>query len=206
MKRALARRLAALHGFDDPDVDVEQYPTAPELAANIVHLADLNTDLDDVVVDLGAGTGVLAIAAATRSPRQVIGVEQDRDALGIAQQNERILGEATVVDWIQGDVTHLPLSCRDVTVVMNPPFGSQHGRRGADRAFLDAARTIASVTYSVHNAGSREFIEAYADDNRGVVTHAFAAELPVDAQFDFHTSERADVSVEVFRIEWPDSA
>lgn len=203
MKRALARRLATLEGFRDPDVEYEQYVSSPELAANLIHLADLQSDLDGLVVDLGAGTGILALAAATRDPERVVGVEQDRDALGTARRNETTLDVATPVDWLQADAARPPLDCRDATVVMNPPFGAQYGRRGADRDFLDATRTISIVTYSIHNAGSRDFIESYATDHGGTVTHAFAAELPVDAQFDFHASDRANISVEAFRIKWP---
>lgn len=204
MKRALARRLAALDGFQDPDVESEQYPSSPELAASLIHLADLESDLDELVVDLGAGTGLLALAAATRDPKQIVGVEQDWSALDIARLNETTIAADTTVDWVQADATRIPLGCSDATVVMNPPFGAQHGRRGADRDFLDTARAIGVVTYSIHNAGSRDFIEAYAADHGGDVTHAFAAELPVDAQFDFHASDRANIPVEVFRVEWPD--
>lgn len=203
MKRALATRLAALAGFDDPDVELEQYPTSPELAANLVHLADLTGDLDGVVVDLGTGTGMLALAVATRNPERVIGLDVDQDALDTALQNEALVDPPNSVDWIQADASRPPVARTDATVVMNPPFGAQHGNRGADREFLDAARSIAIVTYSIHNAGSREFIESYADDHDGTVTHAFAAELPIEGQFEFHTSDRADLPVEAFRIEWP---
>lgn len=202
MKRALAKRLAALDGFADPDVELEQYPTSPELAANVVHLADLHGDLSGVVVDLGAGTGVLALAVATRTPERVVGIERDRAALGTARTNETTLGAERGVDWIQADARRPPIACTDATVVMNPPFGAQYGNRGADRGFLDAARSIAVVSYSIHNAGSREFVESYAADHDGAVTHAFAAELPIEGRFEFHTSDSADVPVEVYRIEW----
>ncbi len=85
---------------------------------------------------------------------------------------------------------------------MNPPFGAQRGSEHADRAFLATARDLATVTYSIHNAGSREFVEAFAADEGGEVTHAFGAEFPVDRQFDFHTRERHTLDVEVFRVVW----
>lgn len=202
MKRALTRRLADLDGFEDPDVELEQYPTSPGLAANVIHLADINQDLDGTVIDLGTGTGMLALAATTRNPTQVIGLEQDLGALAIARRNAATFDTATRVHWVQADATDPPLSMGDATVVMNPPFGAQHGRGGADRAFLEAARVVGNVSYSIHNAGSREFIESFAADNRGDVTHAYASELPLAAQFEFHTSDRVDVPVEVYRIEW----
>ncbi|MUW14488.1 methyltransferase [Halorubrum sp. CBA1125] len=203
-KRSLATKLGVVAGFENPRAALEQYPTPPDLAAHVVHLADLHGDIDGkTVADLGAGTGMLALAAALRGPARVIGIELDRDALTTAAGNERRVAASAPVHWIQGDATRLPFDAPDpVTVVMNPPFGAQDGNRNADREFLAAASRIAAVSYSVHNAGSREFVEAFAADNGGEVTHAFAAELAVDAQFDHHTEETRDLDVEIYRIEW----
>jgi putative methylase len=85
---------------------------------------------------------------------------------------------------------------------MNPPFGAQNGNEHADRAFLSTAADIADISYSVHNAGSRAFVESFAADNAGEVTHAFAAEFDLDNQFDHHAADRAEIDTEVFRIEW----
>ncbi len=87
-------------------------------------------------------------------------------------------------------------------VWMNPPFGAQHDNRGADRRFLTAAAELGGVSYSVHNADSREFIEAFAADHGGTVTAAFAAELEIDHQFAFHEADSKAIDAEVFRIEW----
>jgi len=85
---------------------------------------------------------------------------------------------------------------------MNPPFGAQSGNEHADRAFLATASEIAAVSYSIHNAGSEAFVESFADDGGGAVTHAFRAEFDLPKQFDHQTSERETVDAEVFRIEW----
>lgn len=202
MKRALERRLAAVEGFSDPSAALEQYPTPADLAAHLLHLADLQGDLAGrTVADLGAGTGVLALGAATRSPARVVAVERDPGALAVARENEPRVAPDVGVDWVRGDATRPPLARVD-TVVMNPPFGAQRGQRHADRAFLAATADIAGVSYSIHNAGSREFVESFAADHAGKVTHAFAAELDVDRQFEFHTSETERLDVEAFRIEW----
>lgn len=201
-KRALERRLADLAAFEEPRVELEQYPTPADLAASLLHLAGLQGDLDRPVVDLGTGTGVLALGAALRGPPRVVGLERDRAALETARANERRLGAPVAVDWIQADATRPPLSLPDATVVMNPPFGAQRGRRHADRAFLAAAAALATVSYSVHNAGSRDFVEAFATDNGGAVTHAFEAALTLDRQFPFHDEDRTELAVEVYRIAW----
>jgi len=203
-KRSLATKLGVVAGFEEPSVALEQYPTPPDLAAHVVHLADLHGDVDGrTVLDLGTGTGMLALAAALRGPARVLGVELDRDALLTATANQRRVAASAPVHWIQADATRLPLAVPDpVTVVMNPPFGARNGNRNADRGFLATASRVAAVSYSVHNAGSREFVEAFAADNGGEVTHAFAADFAIDAQFDHHTDESRDIDAEVYRVEW----
>ncbi|VTT86053.1 Predicted RNA methylase COG2263 [Halorubrum sp. DM2] len=203
-KRSLATKLGVVAGFERPDAALEQYPTPPELAAHVVHLADLHGDVEGrTVIDLGAGTGMLSLAAALRGPARVVGLELDGDALGVARANERRVAASAPVHWVRGDATRPPLAVTEpATVVMNPPFGAQDGNRNADRAFLATASDIADVSYSVHNGGSREFIEAFAADEGGEVTHAFAAEFRIEAQFDHHTEDARDVDTEVYRIEW----
>lgn len=203
-KRALAERLYGLAGFDAPRLDLEQYPTPPDLAAHLLHLADLQGDIaGQTVVDLGTGTGVLALAAACRGPARVIGLERDPSALAVARENEGRVDPLRPVDWVLGDATRPPL-CLDqpTTVLMNPPFGARHGSGGADRAFLETAATIGTVSYSIHNDGSQAFVESFAADNGGEVTHAFAAEFDVERLYDHHSQERAELEVEVFRIVW----
>lgn len=203
-KRALEGKLAVVAGFENPRVALEQYPTPPGLAAHVVHFADLQGDVEGrTVVDLGAGTGMFALGAALRGPARVVGLELDAAALDTARRNRRRVGTVTPVHWVQGDATRAPLCLEEpTTVVMNPPFGAQTGREGADRAFLATASELADVSYSVHNAGSREFVEAFADDEGGEVTHAFAAAFDVERQFDHHEDDRRELETEVYRIEW----
>lgn len=203
-RRSLETKLAVVAGFEDPTAALEQYPTPPGLAAHVVHLADLQGDIEGrTVVDLGTGTGMLALAAALRGPARIVGLEIDASALATARDNERRVAASAPVHWVRGDATDPPLSVSEpATVVMNPPFGAQDGNRGADRAFLATAAALGTVSYSVHNAGSREFVEAFAADNGGDVTHAFAAEFDVERQFDHHTEESAEIDTEVYRIEW----
>lgn len=203
-RRALARRLEAVRPFADPRLDLEQYPTPAEVAAHLCHLADLHDDVRGrTVVDLGSGTGVLALAAACRSPARVVGLEIDSAAIEIARENEQRVDPPTPVSWLRGDAGAAPL-CPDgpTTVLANPPFGAQDGAEGADRPFLATAASIAEVSYTLHNEGSRAFVESFAEDRGGRVTHAFAVEFDVDRQFDFHERDRETLSVEAFRIEW----
>jgi putative methylase len=203
-RSALETQLAVVAGFDDPRADLEQYPTPPGLAAHVVHAADLNGDIEDrLVVDLGTGTGMLALGAALRGPTHVVGVDIDRTALTTAAENRRRVGTTTPIGWVCADATAAPIRpTGPTTVLMNPPFGAQDGNEHADRAFLATAARLADVSYSVHNAGSREFIEAFAADNGGSVTHGFHAALDLDRQFAFHDADTESIDAEIYRIEW----
>jgi putative methylase len=203
-KSALTQQLGVVVGFDDPRVDLEQYRTPPELAAHLVHTADLQGDVEGkTVVDLGCGTGMLALGAALRGPDTVVGLDIDTAPLATARENERRIATASSVSWVRGDATEAPLCpTTETTVIMNPPFGAQQGNEHADRAFLATAADIADVSYSIHNADSADFVEAFAEDNGGEVTHAFRAEFDLPHSFDFHDEERRNIDVEVFRIDW----
>lgn len=205
-KAALEAQLAVVAGFENPKVSLEQYPTPPDLAAHLVHLADLRGDIEGAtVLDLGSGTGMLGLGAALRSPARVVGVELDDDALATATDNARRVGASAPIDWIRADATRLPLCLpddRQVTVLMNPPFGAQRGNEHADRAFLDSVASVADVSYSVHNEGSKEFVESFVADAGGDLTDAFRATFDLERQFDFHDADRRELDAEVFRIEW----
>jgi putative methylase len=204
-KRALAQQLGVLAGFDDPSAPLEQYRTPPELAAHIVHLADTQEDIAGrTVLDLGCGTGMLALAAALRGPTRVVGLDIDPSPLATARANERRIGTTSSVAWIRADATPAPLRLRpaQTTVLMNPPFGAQDGGEHADRGFLRTASELAGVSYSIHNAGSRVFVESFAADNGGEVTRAYESRLTLPRQFDFHDEDDREITVEVYRIAW----
>ena len=204
-KSALAQQLAVVAGFDNPRASLEQYRTPPDLAAHLVHTADLQDDIQgQTVVDLGCGTGMLALGAALRSPARVVGLDIDPAPLSTARRNERKVGSTTPVSWVRADATTAPLSppAGETTVVMNPPFGAQSDNEHADRRFLETAAAVAGVSYSIHNDGSQSFVESFAADNGGEVTHAFETEFDLPRQFDFHESDRQAITAEVYRIDW----
>lgn len=205
-RRDLALELSEASGFENPRADLEQYRTPPDIAATIVHTADLQGDLGNrLVLDLGCGTGMLALGSAFRNPARVVAVELDAGPLETALENERRLDPPVPVSWVRGDATRPPCcppESQETTVLMNPPFGAQRGNEHADKAFLGTACRIADVSYSIHNAGSREFVESFAADNGGEVTHAFEAEFELPRAFEFHSEESRTIVVEVFRVDW----
>jgi putative methylase len=202
-KRALVQQLGVVAGFDDPRAPLEQYRTPPDVAAHLIHVADMQGDIEGkTVVDLGCGTGMLALAAALRGPTRAVGIDLDPAPLSTAQDNEGKVATTTPVEWLRADATRVPLSLTDATVVMNPPFGAQDGNEHADRAFLETTAAIADVSYSIHNAGSAEFVESLAADHDGEMTHAYSAEFDLPKTFEHQSEQSRTIDVELFRIEW----
>lgn len=198
----LERALSVVAGFCEPSLSLEQYPTPAGIAAHLIQLASIQGDLGRTVVDLGTGTGMLALGAALGGAPRIVGIDRDLSALARAKENTRRVNPHTIPEWLCADATNTPLTIENTTVVMNPPFGAQRGNEHADRAFLETTADIASVSYSIHNDGSRSFIEAFAGDHGGEITHAFAVDLDLSHQFDFHTADRQTIDAEAYRIEW----
>jgi putative methylase len=192
-KRKLEMLLERAEGFESPDVRREQYATPATIAAELLYFAYMNGDLAGSVADLGCGTGVLAIGAAMLGTQKIIGVDSDIRALKTAKQNAKRLDAN--VEWVCCDVSDF---CGHFdTVIMNPPFGAQD--KGSDRPFLDKALAIGKVTYSIHNAGSSEFIRGYIA-GRGEITGIVGLKFPIRHTFKFHKKEIALIDVELYRI------
>ena len=140
-KKKLELNLSRVSDFENPNIKYEQYMTSAEVASTIIHVADMNGDIEGKsIVDLGTGTGMLAIGAALRNPRKVVGIEKDKDALSIAKRNEDLVSPEVAVEWILADVKCVPIKMagkEDVTGIMNPPFGAQKNHKYADRIFLE---------------------------------------------------------------------
>lgn len=194
MKKELAIKLESLEGFAKPQIGLEQYVTPPSLAAEIVVNAHLMDDLD-TVVDLGCGTGILAIASSLFGAR-AIGFDVDMGALKRAKKNARSV--EAYVEWVVSRIEDVSLKKR-VTAVMNPPFGIQ--RRYADRPFIAKAMAISKVIYSVHSAGSENFISSQCESRGFGITHLWRYQIPLRRSYRFHEKDFKYIPVEVFRLQ-----
>jgi putative methylase len=191
-QRKLEMLLEEIEGFSDPELELEQYQTPPPLAAEILHFAYMQGDLDDYVQDLGCGTGILAIGAKLLGARKVVGYDTDPKALEIARINVRKLGAE--VEFVCSDVADIKEHV--TTSLMNPPFGARV--KGRDRPFLSSALRTSDVIYSIHNRGSLAFIQKFIKP--AVITHSYVAKFPIKRIFDFHKKEREVIEVEIYRI------
>jgi putative methylase len=168
--------------------------TPAEAAAELLYEALSRGDIEGrTVLDLGSGTGRLAIGAALLGASATIGVEQDPEAVRIASENAEGAGVECV--WVQAPVADYNQSVD--TVVMNPPFGAQ--RKHADVPFWERAFALAKRgIYAYSLAESRTFIErqAVARDARIEATRPVRWELP--ATFPHHRKPRVPLSVDLW--------
>jgi len=192
-QRSLEIILEQVKAFESPSAELEQYSTPAPIAARLLHVAYLRGDIADKrVVDLGCGTGVLALGAALLGG-VATGVDSDERALEIARANAQLLG--VKVAWLKSSIESFE-GCYD-TVVMNPPFGAQ--KRRSDRPFLRKAVGLGEVIYLLHNAVVNGFVRRFIEPHR--VTDAISVKLPIAHTFKFHKEEVRYVDAIIYRIE-----
>lgn len=197
-RRDLEMALQRIPAHPDPDPALEQVPTPPDVASRLLWTAHGRGDVEGRrVVDLGSGTGVLAIGAALLGASEVLGVEADPAAVERARQAAREAGAD--VDFVVSDVARWSGSAD--TVLQNPPFGAQ--TREADRPFLEAAVRTAPVVYTFHLSETRGFVEDYARDLGASVTDRWEVDYPVPRLFDHHEEAERRVPVVLLRLERP---
>ena len=205
----LTRRLASLQGFVHPERGWEQVPAPAEEASGLLWEALSRGDLrDQRVLDLGCGTGPLAIGAALLGAKAVTAVDRDPEALSVARGNATAQG--VEVTWVEavlsedgasgeaapgGDVSRWPSD----TVLMNPPFGAQ--RRGADRPFLQEAMAALAgaprgAIYMWANAASQGFIERWSLARHLSLEERRRTVWPLPRSFPHHREARGGVEVD----------
>lgn len=195
-KVALERILQALEPVGELRPTEEPYATPAPIAAEVVYFAHGKGDIGQrSVVDLGCGSGVLAIAARLLGAARVVGVDVNRTALDIARRNaERADVE---IEWRFADVRRVREAFD--TVIMNPPFGSQ--RRHADRPFFASALACGRVVYTFLNAKAERFVRDQIVSAGGRVTDRLEYRFPISHTFAFHRDAVRDIDVVLYRFE-----
>jgi putative methylase len=200
-KLDLERALQHVEPHPSPKAFLEQYTIPVDVASEFLFLAAYANDdiIGKAVVDLGCGSGRLAIGAVLLGAREVVGVDVDRSAVKKARENAEGFSITGRLNWIACDID--VLHGRFNTVLQNPPFGVQ--RRSADRRFLLKAMELAPLVYSLHKGGeaNRAFIKRFIEANGGKVTSIFQMRFNIPRMFKFHTERRHEVDVDLHRIE-----
>ena len=82
--------------------DVVWVPTPDEVVERMLNAAQ--TKPEDYVIDLGAGDGKIAIAAAKKFGARSLGVEYNPDMVALAQRNAQAAGVQGKAQIVQGDI------------------------------------------------------------------------------------------------------
>nr|GEW85973.1 methyltransferase-like protein 5 isoform X2 [Tanacetum cinerariifolium] len=142
--KQLESLLGNLQQFDNPKIELEQYPTGAHIASRMLYTAENSFEdiSGKVVADFGCGCGTLGLAATLLDADHVIGVDMDEDSLEIASINADEL--EVEMELIQCQINNLKW-------------------RGADMEFLSVALKVASqAVYSLHKTTTREHIKRAA--------------------------------------------
>lgn len=225
MRKRLIRKLdlemllSQIELHPSPKPSLEQYTIPANVAATVLYIAayTYNDIIDKTVLDLGCGTGRLALGAAFLGAKQVIGVDIDKTAVKVAFENSEKTGLKNSVQWIIADIG--AIHGKFDTVIQNPPFGVQ--KRKADRKFLEKALQVGKNVYSLHKSSNRDdaitkklkasrtntvlvfpsnFIKRFVEGHHGKIKAVYPMLMMIPHMFNFHTKRRHEFVVDLYVI------
>jgi putative methylase len=201
-KSSLAIILSKLKTFDTPSIQLEQYSTDSEIAAEILWNAYMNKDIEGkTIADFGCGTGILGIGALLLGAKKVYFVDLDKNALTLLKENILFVEEKTQ-DEFDYEIQNIPIeqfSEKVNIVIENPPFGTKIEH--ADKIFLEKAFKTADKIYSFHKTSTKKFVEAISKDHEFRITAEFKLNFPLKKTMEFHKKRIERFEVSCFRIE-----
>jgi putative methylase len=203
-----------------PSPSLEQYTVSANVAAQMLYIAAYTYGdiVDKTVLDLGCGTGRLALGAAFLGAKEVVGVDIDRTSLKVASENSVNTGLKDKMQWVAADVDAV---CGEFdTVLQNPPFGVQ--KRGADRKFLEKALKSGKAVYSLHKGtqdnaaltgklkahrentvqvSTSSFLRRFVEKHGGTIKAVYSMAMTIPYMFNFHTKKKHEFTVNLYVIE-----
>jgi putative methylase len=219
-KLDLERLLSQVEQHPTPRSSIEQYTIPTDAAAIMLQIAaQVNDDvIHKTVLDLGCGTGRLALGAAFLGAKHVVGVDIDKAAVKKASENSTKIGLGGKAQWICADIK--AIRGRFDTVLQNPPYGVQ--TRGADRTFLEKALETGRSVYSLHKSLQKNtafverlktsserllsvdpspFLKEFIESQGGRIRAVYALVMTVPHMFSFHTKRKHEFVVDLYVLE-----
>ncbi|MHA2501755.1 MAG: METTL5 family protein [Candidatus Kariarchaeaceae archaeon] len=175
--------------FGSPKIEYEQYQTPPRVAANLLHRAYMQGNIEEKnIVDLCAGTGILGLGAAILGGRVDL-VEREDDAFRQLAENAKkvdipvTLHQENVITWE---------SKRQYdTAILNPPFGIQQ-KKVRDLDFVKKAGEIAEVIYTIHDGSpsNQEKLPGLYNELGLTIKEMYLDEFPLSSSYPWHKMRR----------------
>ncbi len=212
--------LSRVESHPAPKPNIEQYTVPADVAARILYIAAYsdNNILGKSVLDLGCGTGRLALGAAFLGANEVLGVDVDKTAVSVAVENSKRIGLKEKMNWLVADVSAVE---GDFDIVLqNPPYGVQ--RAGADRKFLEKALEVGKTVYSLHKnqrasralygmvkscpegmiaVSPSPFLKEFIERRGARVKAVYAMIMSIPHMFNFHTKKKHEFLVDLYVVE-----
>ena len=198
----LAISLSKLAPHPCENVGLEQYATEGDLASYwMLAVDELDGFEEKSVADMGAGNGILGIAALLLGAARVVFVETDPSAITVLEDNIASLhtdlqAKAEVVCATVG-VDDVPLDGVDI-IVMNPPWGVQRER--ADRAFLETAFSSEATAVHVLHSDRASHLEPLAKDHDWWAEAVLRTEFRLPATYEHHAQRKGKTNVKCWRF------
>ncbi len=202
-RKNLEMFLSNVEGIPEPKLHLEQYPTSARVAANM--LWNAGVDHNDIyaknILDLGCGTGTLAIGAAYLGARKAIGIDIDLEVIQIAKKNSENLDLTEQCDWVCISVEDCNLKGID-TIIMNPPFGMRKESISRDRFFIEIALTLTDTIYTIipYADKTRDFFKEHCKELGAKIEQIIQMDFEIIRQFEFHKKELHITFVDLYRI------
>lgn len=226
MSKRLVRKLdlelliSQVEPHPSPKPSLEQYTIPSDVAATMLYMAayTYSNIVGKTVLDLGCGTGRLALGAASLGAKEVVGVDIDKKAIKTALKSAKKLGLKNKVQWVVADIDVVQGNFD--LVLQNPPFGVQ--KRKADRKFIKKALEAGKIIYSLHKHPSisknflkelktrknglvpvlpSSFLEKFIEAHGGKIRAVYAMVMAIPYIFNFHTKKKHEFIVDLYIIE-----
>lgn len=187
-KSNLKRKLSHVEDFQSPRVELEQYQTPPQLAADMAYSCYMQGH--EKVIDLGTGTGILAIGAALLG-LDVTAVEIDSKALKQAKNNAENLG--VDIDFVEKDIESVTGDFD--AVLMNPPFNVQSNE---GPKFWEKALEIGDTVFGVAGKGFNTRLKRLCNEFNHEIVACEAYTIGLPASYEFHLEESRETPIDVY--------
>jgi putative methylase len=227
-KKHLEIILDHLKPHPNPKFHLEQYTIEGKLASEILFFARQDI-CNNFVIDLGCGTGKLAIGAKLMGAKRVLGIDIDKETIEVAKfnvkqvlsivgdedrlnsygsyNNEPIPFDNDNIIFMQNDINNVDKEFIDgyapdknvKNIVIQNPPFGSQ-KKHADRIFLDKALDIGDVIYTIHNTPTRDFVINYIENKGRKITNIFQANFRIPRIYKFHKKRYMETPVDIYRV------